>query len=41
MPAVLRFTLVLVLIAVMSAILAVRERPAHGATPPPAAAALR
>jgi hypothetical protein len=41
MPAALRFVLLLVLIAVMSAALAVRERPAHAGSPPPAAAALR
>src|SRR3954447_8762007 len=38
MPAALRFALLLVLIAVMAAALAVRERPAHASTPPHAAA---
>jgi hypothetical protein len=41
MPAALRFTLVLVLIALMSAILAVRERPAHAGSPGPLPTALR
>src|SRR5947209_2437206 len=38
MPAALRFVLLLVLIALMSAALAVRERPAHASAPPPAVA---
>jgi hypothetical protein len=41
MPAALRFVLTLVLIALMAAGLAVRERPAHADAPPPASAAIR
>ena len=40
-PAAMRFVLVLVFIAVMSAVIAVRERPAQAGPPPPAAAPLR
>ena len=39
-PAALRFVLLLVLIAFVAAVLAVRERPAHAVPAPPAAAAL-
>jgi hypothetical protein len=41
MSAVLRFTLLLMLIALMSAVLAVRERPAHAAAHSTAQSALR
>jgi hypothetical protein len=41
MPAALRFALVLLLIALMSAVLAVRERPAHAASHGAAQTALR
>jgi hypothetical protein len=40
MPAALRFVLLLVAIALVSAVVAVHERP-HATPPPPAAAALR
>jgi hypothetical protein len=41
MPAALRFTLLLVMIALMAAALAVRERPADAGGPAPVHSALR